>query len=89
MLVEQANSFKKTLKKLKADEKNYVDLAIKKIMQNPNCGESKKGDLLGVNVYKFRIKKQLFLLAYTYVTSRNVLYLLALGSHENFYRDLK
>jgi mRNA-degrading endonuclease YafQ of YafQ-DinJ toxin-antitoxin module len=32
---------------------------------------------------------QLALLAYTYEDNRLILTLLALGSHENFYRDLK
>jgi len=50
-------------------------------------GEEKKGDLKGVFIHKFRFEKDLILLAYTWdAKTRN---LLMLGTHENFYRDLK
>ncbi len=49
--------------------------------------EAKKGDLLGVSVYKFKIQKQEMLLAYKWDPKTRLL--LALGVHENFYRDLK
>ena len=47
----------------------------------------KKGDLAGVFVYKFKCIGQLTLLAYEYDTATRKL--LLLGSHENFYRNLK
>lgn len=46
-------------------------------------------DLAGVCVYKFKMNKQLTLLGYEYGGEAVTLYLLKLGSHENFYRDLK
>ena len=49
----------------------------------------KAGDLSGVSVYKFKMVKQLTLLAYKYEDQAITLTLLALGAHENFYRDLK
>jgi hypothetical protein len=49
----------------------------------------KKGDLNGIRVYKFRMVNQLALLAYEYDDANDRLTLLAYGSHENFYRDLK
>ena len=49
----------------------------------------KKGDLNGVQVYKFKMVKQLTLLAYEFYESKLELILLALGTHENFYRDIK
>lgn len=52
-------------------------------------GEGKVGDLAGVRVYKFKINKQLALLAYTFEERTITLTLLALGQHENFYRELK
>ena len=58
-------------------------------MANPSIGEMKIGDLAGVRVHKFRVQQQEVLLAYEYNESDIVLYLLKLGSHENFYRDLK
>jgi hypothetical protein len=58
-------------------------------MNTPDIGEMKKGDLNGIQVYKFKMVKQLTLLAYEYDSGVLTLTLLALGTHENFYRDLK
>jgi hypothetical protein len=58
-------------------------------MKNPLLGELKKGDLNNVRVYKFKMVHQLTLLAYMHDESNENLTLLALGSHANFYRDLK
>lgn len=80
-------SFKKAYKKLHEDQQLYVDDAIRAIVKNPAMGEEKKGDLAGVFVYKFKIHTQLFLLAYEWDPLERML--LALGMHENFYRDLK
>ena len=80
-------SFKKAYKKLHADQKITVNEAIRAIVKDPAIGEEKKGDLAGVFVYKFKMHHQLFLLAYEWDPSLRLL--LALGVHENFYRDLK
>jgi mRNA-degrading endonuclease RelE of RelBE toxin-antitoxin system len=89
MLIRQTKQFENKYKKLQASQKREVDLAIREVVANPNLGELKKGDLKGVQVYKFRISNQLTLLAYRYDKVLSTLTLLALGSHENFYRDLK
>jgi hypothetical protein len=52
-------------------------------------GERKKGDLGQLWVYKFRSQGQLYLLGYTREDTVRLIYLEALGPHENFYRDLK
>jgi mRNA-degrading endonuclease RelE of RelBE toxin-antitoxin system len=80
-------AFKKVYKKLHANEKKLVEDAIKRIINNPKIGEEKKCDLAGIFVYKFKILNQEFLLAYEWVLEERLL--LALGVHENFYRDLK
>ena len=80
-------SFKKAYKKLHLKEKEVVDTAINAIVDNPNLGDSKKGELSGLLVYKFKINKQQKLLAYTY-DEENIM-LINIGAHENFYRDLK
>lgn len=85
--VWQMPAFKKVYKRLHAQEKAVVDDAIRAIIQNPKIGEGKKGDLAGVFVYKFKIHRQEMLLAYEWDEKARVL--LALGVHENFYRDLK
>lgn len=79
--------FKKAYKKLHANEREAVDYAIREIIKNPKIGEGKKGDLAGVFVYKFKIHNHEILLAYEWVPKERLL--LALGVHENFYRDLK
>jgi hypothetical protein len=63
-------------------------MAIRYITDNPEVGELKTGDLAGVRVHKFRMHDQQILLAYEY-NSKTVILLMAIGVHENFYRDLK
>jgi len=88
----QTPSFKKAFKKLHANQQAEVKEAIRYLMNNPEAGEQKKGDLRFLRVYKFKMVGQLTLLGYAYEQERLVLELLALftlGSHENFYRDVK
>ena len=58
-------------------------------MVDPLAGEQKKGDLSFLRVYKFKMVKQPTLLGYSYEDGSVILELLAFGSHENFYRDIK
>ena len=85
----QTNRFFKSVKKLHPKQKSDLDEAVKTIMNDPDIGELKVGDLTGVRVYKFKMMNQLTLLAYTYEDSLMTLTLLAVSSHENFYRKLK
>lgn len=89
MQVFQTAAFQKTVKKLHANQKRDLDQAVRHLTQNPTDGEPKIGDLSGVYVYKFKMINQLTLLAYSYQEEAMILTLLALGSHENFYRDMK
>lgn len=52
-------------------------------------GEEKAGDLAGVRVHKFRMVNQLACSRMLVDAREPVLTLLALGTHENLYRDLK
>lgn len=88
-IVLQTPTFKKAVKKLKPNQKKDLDSAVKDLMANPNMGEQKKGDLAFLRVHKFKMNKQLTLLGYSFDDGALVLELMALGSHENFYRDLK
>ena len=63
-----------------------LDEEIRKIAQNTEIGQEKRGALKGIRVHKFHIEKQLFLLAYEHET--DVLKLIIVGSHENYYRNL-
>jgi mRNA-degrading endonuclease RelE of RelBE toxin-antitoxin system len=85
--IRQSPSFQKAYKKFHSSQKSIVDHAIEEIRNNPEIGELKRGDLTGLYVYKFKINKQQKLLAYTY-DSNNIV-LLIIGTHENFYRDIK
>lgn len=85
--INQKPSFRRVYKKLHLQEKKVVDEAIRAIQKDPSIGEVKKGDLAGLSVYKFKSNKQEKLLAYFHDETQ--LLLINLGSHENFYRDLK
>ena len=95
MDIRQTPLFERTVKKLSKQDKADLDEAVKLVAKDPDIGERKVGDLLGVSVYKFKMNKQPVLLAYSVDEESTedepvlILYLLKLGSHENFYRDLK
>lgn len=83
----QANGFRRAYKRLHPNQKADVDDAVAAITADPTLGEAKKGDLAGVHVYKFQCVDKLFLLAYEYDPATRLL--LLVGTHENFYRELK
>lgn len=85
--VLQSAAFARAYKKLHSNQKSDVDAAVVAVVGNPKIGEPKRGDLAGVYVYKFKSHNQQMLLAYEYDPETR--YLLLLGSHENFYRDLE
>lgn len=87
--VLQSPTFKKAVKKLNTNQKQDLDAVIKELMVDPAIGEQKKGDLSFLRVHKFKMNKQLTLLGYSFDDGTLVLALLALGTHENFYRDMK
>lgn len=87
--VLQTPTFKKAVKKLKPNQKKDLDLAVKELMDNPNIGEQKKGNLAFLRVHKFKMNKQLTLLGYSFDDGSLILELMVLGSHENLYRDIK
>ena len=87
--VLQTPTFKKAVKKLKPNQKRELDSAVKALLDNPALGEQKKGDLAFLRVYKFKMSKQLTLLGYSFDDGALILELMTLGSHENFYRDIK
>jgi mRNA-degrading endonuclease YafQ of YafQ-DinJ toxin-antitoxin module len=89
MKVVQTSTFKHQAKKLHVNQKVSLDKAIQQILLSPEIGETKKGKLIGVRVYKFQMINQLTLLAYELSSDRMQLILLAIGSHENFYKNLE
>lgn len=87
MQVIQSPLFFKKVKKLHKKQKVELDKQIKLLIQRPNIGQQKKGDLKTVFVHKFKINKTQYLLAYRY--TKNIIELITLGTHENYYRGLK
>ena len=87
VLVQQTSAFLRVYKKLHNNQKDAVDQAVSDIVSDPSIGEAKKGDLSGVYVHKFDCVNHLYLLAYEYDPTTRVL--LLVGTHENFYRNLK
>ena len=89
MKIVQTGSFRRKAKKLQDNEKTALDRAVKKIVGPPESGAFKKGDLAGVSVFKFKVKAQQYLLAYTYDSGLKLITLLAIRTHENFYLDIR
>lgn len=87
--VLQTPAFKKAVKKLHPNQKMDLDKAVKELIDDPLLGDQKKGDLSFLRVYKFKMNKRLTLLGYSYQDGTVTLELMALGSHENFYRDMR
>ena len=58
------------------------------IAATPFVGRPKVDDLTGIYVYKFRAIGRTLLIAYVFL-SEDWIQLTKVGSHENFYRDLK
>ncbi len=87
--VVQTRRFARQYKKLHGNVATDVDDAVEHVAAQPSIGERKKGDLADLFVYKFRSQGQLYLLGYTLDDSVHLVYLEAIGPHENFYRDLK
>ena len=81
-------TFERAVKKLHKQQKAALDEAVRTVVGQPEAGETKVGDLAGVQVYKFRMGNLLCLLAYR-VLDENTLKLLMVVPHENYYRDHK
>jgi mRNA-degrading endonuclease RelE of RelBE toxin-antitoxin system len=66
-----------------------INQEIKIILDNPEIGEVKKGDLAKIRVHKFKEKNHLFLPAYEVEFGKERIYLYSIGTHEEFYKKLK
>lgn len=87
MRISQTSQFRKAYKKLYPNQLPEVNHAINEIIANPEIGEQKRGDLSWLRVHKFKCVNHLTLIGYT--IESETLTLIAFGSHENFYRDIK
>ncbi len=88
MKIYQSGSFARKIKKLTKAEKTDLDSIVRDIASSPGLGIEKKGDLSGVLIYKFKLQKKEYLLAYRVVAEQSI-ELIMIGPHENYYRALK
>ena len=84
-----SSKFNRIAKKFPSELKSALDEQIRFIREHPTAGTMKKGDLAGVRVHKFGLLSRLYLLAYEVDAENKIIYIHAVGGHENFYRDLK
>jgi len=85
--VSQSPFFQRQKKRLAKADVAVLDDEVRRICAAPEIGETKKGDLAGVSVYKFKVRDRLFILACEF--DEYEVLLIALSAHENFYRDLE
>jgi mRNA-degrading endonuclease RelE of RelBE toxin-antitoxin system len=91
--------FSKFVKKAHKPLQLAIEDAVEEVCENPEAGEAKTGDLVGIRVYKFKFSRQEYLVAYrspsleAYRHGAGVELLVIdfyqIGSHENFYGVLK
>ena len=84
----RTTQFMRQEKKLNPNQKKYLDKAVRAVIEKPQIGKRKKGSLSWLYVYKFKMANQLALLGYTIYQERLQIYLIKVGPHENFYRDV-
>lgn len=87
MKIIQTRSFEQRAKKFNQAQKAILDEQVKLILENPDIGDEKKGDLSEIYMHKFKIKTIQYLLAYRF--NEEMLELIMVGPHQNYYRDLK
>lgn len=87
--VFEIRRFEKALGKLPEAQLKVVEDEIENIIEDPEIGELKKGDLSHLRVHKFKMNKNQVLLGYSWFEEKLELYLLQIGPHENFYQKQK
>lgn len=93
--------FSKFVKKAHKPLQLAIEDATDEVCEQPEIGEAKAGDLAGVRVYKFRFNRQEYLMAYRAPSPEAcagagvaaiewlMIDFYQIGSHENFYDELK
>ena len=87
--VRAAPRFLKSKRGLPETVQKEIDARVRGLIGDPLQGDPKAGALKGVRVIKFKVSVQQYLLAYRFFAKPNVIELLDVGPHENFYRDLQ
>ncbi|MGM0412515.1 MAG: type II toxin-antitoxin system RelE/ParE family toxin [Pseudomonadota bacterium] len=87
--VQQTPTFRKAFKRLSEGHKERVDEEIGRIIDDPELGTRKRGDLSHLWVHKFKLDGQEVLLGYAWDEGRLILTLMNIAPHENFYKAAK
>jgi mRNA-degrading endonuclease RelE of RelBE toxin-antitoxin system len=80
----------KYLKKLKEKKlkEQFINVIYNDIAKNPDKGIQKQGNLSEIYIWELRYDKTDYRIAYI-IEEKNIVPILLVGSHENFYRELK
>nr|SPS05964.1 conserved protein of unknown function [Candidatus Nitrotoga fabula] len=91
--------FSKFVKKAHKPLQLAIEDAVGEVCENPEVGEAKVGDLVGIWVYKFKFNRQEYLMAYRPPSLEacrhgvgvelQIIDFYQVGLHENFYDELK
>lgn len=91
--------FSKFVKKAHKPLQLAIEDAVDDVCENPEIGEAKVADLAGIWVYKFKFNRQEYLIAYRPPAAEEqrqgvdvellIIDFYQIGSHENFYDELK
>lgn len=87
--IVKTRRFTRTVKRMQPNMLAATHEAIATIAKNPSVGREKKSDLEFFFVYKYHVLDVQYLLAYLIDEEAKEIALVAVGTHENFYRDLK
>lgn len=79
--------FRKFVKKQDRAFQLIIEDEVEKISRDFTIGEEKSGDLSGFRVHKFKFRNEQYLIAYKSQVNDIIFYMI--GTHENFYRDIK
>jgi hypothetical protein len=79
--------FRKFVKKQARPIQLVIEDEVDRIIDNPGLGTSKKGDLADFKTHQFSYRNQVYLMSYRLRESE--LGFFTVGTHENFYRELK
>jgi len=79
--------FRKFVKKQVPPFQLAIKDEVDRVCEEPTIGEEKVGDLAGYRVHKFKFHTQEYLVAY--LRREKTITFFMIGTHENFYRDLK
>ncbi len=82
-----APSYNKARRRLAPAVIHRLDEVQAQILQDPHRGDRKRGALRQIWVEKFKSQNDQWLVAYIINDKRDIVYFVAVGQHENFYRD--